>query len=88
MLAQPPPIILFLPRRGGARRLLEYAIAHPATSVYIRSDAFGDEVDSQVPSMGRDAFYGKGVYTCLIWEGSLYLPGWPGCYLMGSMLGS
>lgn len=46
--ASPPATVLFLPRRGGVRRLLDYTIEHPAHKVYIRSDALADEVDAQV----------------------------------------
>jgi hypothetical protein len=52
--AEPPPMMLFLPRRGGVRRLLEYAIAHAAEPIYIRSDALGDEVDAQIGAYADD----------------------------------
>ena len=52
--AQPPPLVLFLPKRGGVRRLLDYALEHPTTPVYIRSDALADEVDSQVGAYADD----------------------------------
>ena len=45
--AEQPPRLLFLPKRGGVERLVEYALAHPEQQVSIRSDQFADEVDAQ-----------------------------------------
>ena len=39
---------LFLPRRGGAQKLLEFAAKQIGSRFYIRSDSFGSEVDSQI----------------------------------------
>ena len=52
--ALPPPLVLFLPKRGGVRRLLDFSLEHPTTSVYIRSDALADEVDAQVGAYADD----------------------------------
>ena len=52
--AEPPPSILFLPKRDGVRRLLEYALSHATMPVYIRSDALGEEVDAQVGAFQDD----------------------------------
>ena len=52
--AEPPPSILFLPKRDGVRRLLEYALDHANMPVYIRSDALGDEVDAQIRAFQDD----------------------------------
>ena len=51
----PAPAILFLPRRGGLRRLVDYTMEHRDAPIYIRSDAFGEEVDSQVPAYQDDS---------------------------------
>ena len=51
----PPPAILFIPRRGSAQKLLEYGAKLKGNPrVYIRSDAFGKEVDSQVQEYEQD----------------------------------
>jgi hypothetical protein len=52
--ASPPPLLLFLPRRGGVRRLLDDSIEHPTTPVAIRSDALADEVDAQIGAYADD----------------------------------
>ena len=51
----PPPAIVFIPRKGAAQKLLEYsAKLKGAPRVYIRSDAFGKEVDSQIQEYQQD----------------------------------
>jgi hypothetical protein len=52
--AEPPPRLLFLPKRGGVERLVEYALAHPEQQVSIRSDQFADEVDAQIDAYKAD----------------------------------
>ena len=52
--AQPPALLVFLPRRGGVRRLLDYSLEHPSAPMYIRSDALADEVDAQVGAYADD----------------------------------
>ena len=49
------PSILFLPKRGGVRRLLEYANEHTDETVYIRSDGLADEVDAQIGAYKADS---------------------------------
>ena len=54
----PDAALLFLPKRGGVRRLLEYAFKHAPRSsgqVYIRSDQLADEVDAQVTPLAPQA---------------------------------
>jgi hypothetical protein len=48
------PHILFLPKRGGVERLVEYALEHPRQHVLIRSDQFADEVDAQIEQYKAD----------------------------------
>ena len=45
---RPPAAIVFLPRRGGVQRLIDYAVDHPTAEVFIRSDALADEVSGTV----------------------------------------
>ena len=52
--ANPLPSVVFLPKRDGVRRLLEYALDHASVPVYIRSDAMGEEVDAQVGAFQDD----------------------------------
>lgn len=52
--ATPPPFLFFLPRRGGVRRLVDYAVEHPEQETYIRSDALADEVDAQIAAYRED----------------------------------
>ena len=52
--AEQPPRLLFLPKRGGVERLVEYALAHPEQQVSIRSDQFADEVDAQIDAYKAD----------------------------------
>ena len=53
-LAPRVPSILFLPKRGGVRRLLEYANEHTDETIYIRSDGLADEVDAQIGAYQDD----------------------------------
>ena len=52
--ASPPALLLFLPKRGGVERLVEYALSHPEQQVSIRSDQFADEVDAQIDAYRAD----------------------------------
>jgi len=53
--SEPPATIVFLPRRGGVRRLLDYIVENPQLSAYIRSDALADEVDEQIAAYKDDS---------------------------------
>ena len=47
--------LLFLPKRGGVERLVEYAIEHPERRVMIRSEQFAEQVDSQIAQYRADS---------------------------------
>lgn len=49
------PMLLFLPKRGAVERLVNYAIEHPEQRISIRSDQFGEEVDSQIAQYRADS---------------------------------
>jgi hypothetical protein len=52
--AKPPPATLFLPKRGGGRRLAEFMAEQPDAELYLRSDDFGAVVDAQIEAYRAD----------------------------------